>query len=257
MSGADWSGKSKAGIRDVTAFILAGGLGTRLRSVLPDTPKAMAPIAGSPFLNHLLDKLVLSGVTRSILCTGHLAGQIESSIGGDYRGMEMAYSRESSPMGTGGAARLALPLLETSRALVLNGDSFCDFDAAAHLDRHESTKAQGTLVLARVDDCSRYGSVTLGADDAVSSFREKGSFGGGGWINAGVYLLERRVLEAIPSGREVSLERDTFPGLIGNGLYGFRMETGGFIDIGTPDSYAQAKDFFRNRRESHQQEGRA
>jgi D-glycero-alpha-D-manno-heptose 1-phosphate guanylyltransferase len=257
MSSGDWSGKSRTGIRDVTAFILAGGLGTRLRSVLPDTPKAMAPIAGAPFLNHLLDKLVLSGITRTILCTGHLAGQIEGAIGGTYRGMEMAYSREDRPMGTGGAVRLALPFLETSRALVLNGDSFCDFDAAAHLARHESAKAQGTLVLARVDDCSRYGSVTLGADDSVSRFQEKGALKGGGWINAGVYLLERSVLQAIPAGREVSLERETFPGLVGNGLYGFRMEAGGFIDIGTPDSYAQAQEFFQSRGDVFQRDGRA
>jgi D-glycero-alpha-D-manno-heptose 1-phosphate guanylyltransferase len=256
MGGGDWSGKSKAGIRDVTAFILAGGLGTRLRSVLPDTPKAMAPIAGAPFLNHLLDKVALSGVTRTVLCTGHLAGQIEVAIGGSYRGMEMAYSREDRPMGTGGAVRLALPLLDTSRVLVLNGDSFCDFDSAAHLDRHESANAQGTLVLARVDDCSRYGSVTLGADDAVSLFQEKGAQKGAGWINAGVYLLERRVLEGIPEGREVSLERETFPRLVGNGLYGFRMASGGFIDIGTPDSYAQAQAFFQTRGGAFQQGSR-
>lgn len=166
-------------------------------------------------------------------------------------------------MGTGGAVRLALPLLDASRALVLNGDSFCDFDAAAHLARHESAKAQGTLVLARVDDCSRYGSVTLGEDDSVSLFREKGAIesgesgGGGGWINAGVYLLERPILESIPSGREVSLERETFPGLIGKGLFGFRMASGGFIDIGTPDSYAQAQAFFQSRGDALKQGSRA
>lgn len=257
MANGDWSGKSKAGIRDVTAFILAGGLGTRLRSVLPDTPKAMAPIAGSPFLNHLLDKLVLAGINRTILCTGHLAGQIEGAIGAAYRGMEMAYSQEDRPMGTAGAIRLALPFLDTSRVLVLNGDSFCDFDAAAHLARHESAKAKATLVLARVDDCSRYGSVTLGADDSVSLFQEKGALKGGGWINAGVYLLEREVLEAIPAGKEVSLEREIFPGLVGNGLYAYRMDAGGFIDIGTPDSYAQAQAFFRTRGDAFKQGSRA
>jgi D-glycero-alpha-D-manno-heptose 1-phosphate guanylyltransferase len=247
MAGQDWSGRSRTGIGDLTAFILAGGLGTRLRSVLPDTPKAMAPISGSPFLHHLLDKLVLAGVRRTVLCTGHLAGQIEGAIGSAYRGMEMAYSKEDVPMGTGGAVRLALPLLDASRALVLNGDSYCDFDAASLLARHEAGKALGTLVLARVEDCSRFGSVTVGPDDSVSSFREKGARKGGGWINAGVYLLERTLLETIPAGGEVSLERDTFPGLIGKGLYGFRMETGGFIDIGTPDSYAQASRFFQER----------
>jgi D-glycero-alpha-D-manno-heptose 1-phosphate guanylyltransferase len=247
MTDRDWTGARGAPAEGVTAFILAGGLGTRLRSVLPDTPKAMAPIEGSPFLNHLLDKLSQAGVSRTVLCTGHLAGQIEDGIGETYKGMQVRYSREESPMGTGGAVRLAMPFLDSSLALVLNGDSFCDVDIRGLLEWHRVKQAKGTLVLAKVEDCSRYGSVALDPEGTVASFREKGAQGGKGWINAGVYLLDRSLIESIPAGREVSLERETIPASIGKGLFGFRMEYGGFIDIGTPDSYAQAREFFQQR----------
>lgn len=207
----------------------------------------MAPIAGAPFLVHLLEKLALAGIGRTVLCTGHLAGKIYDGVGDHFQKMEMVYSQEDKPMGTGGAARLSLSKVESSLVLVLNGDSYCDVDIEKLLHSHETKKSQGTLALAEVKDCSRYGSVTLDSNGSVTSFLEKGTKEGQGWINAGVYLLERSVLQAIPAGKEVSLERETFPNLIGNGLFGFKMIGGGFIDIGTPESYSQATEFFQKR----------
>jgi NDP-sugar pyrophosphorylase family protein len=128
--------------------------------------------------------------------------------------------------------------------LVLNGDSFCEYDLPAFLAWHLGKPALASLLLSYVSDCSRYGSVTLGADDSVATFEEKGSATGAGWINAGVYLLDSGTIAAIPEGTLASLERDVFPSLIGRGLFGLRLADGAFIDIGTPESYARASEFF-------------
>jgi len=230
------------------AIILAGGRGTRLRSVVSDRPKPLAEVAGRPFVEWLLLALRTQGVQRAVLATGYKGEMVEAHFGDGARlGMEMAYAHEAVPLGTGGAARHALYRVATSFVLVLNGDSFCPFDVARLVAAHQQANAAATLLLVPMDDCRRYGTVAAVEDGRVLSFREKNADLGAGLINAGVYLFDRRTLESIPADRAVSLENDTFPALIGHGLYATVGE-GPFLDIGTPESYASAERFFDDHR---------
>ena len=228
---------------DVSAVILAGGLGTRLRAAVADRPKGLAVVAGRSFLSYVLDQVADAGVREVVLCTGHLADQIEAAFGRQYRGMEIRYSRERSPLGTGGALRLALPRATGRTLLVMNGDSFCRADLGAFLSAYRQYRNEPTLLLVEVADARRFGRVVCDDAGRVVRFAEKGEESGGGWVNAGIYLLQKSMAEDIPSGQPVSLEREVFPAWIGQGLRGHRTESP-FLDIGTPESYAAAEAFF-------------
>lgn len=228
---------------EITAVILAGGLGTRLRGVVADRPKVLARVNDRPFLDYLLDQLASSGVRRTVLCTGYLGEQIAETFGGRYRDMELAYSREPEPLGTGGALRLALPLLETEQLLVLNGDSYCSLDHQSFFQFHADKLAAMSLCLTEVSDVSRYGAVRVDQDGAIRAFEEKGARSGSGVINAGIYLISRSLVEAIAPRAVVSLEREVIPAAIGAGLFGFQSK-GRFIDIGIPSDYQAAQQFF-------------
>lgn len=217
------------------AVILAGGLGTRLAGVV-DKPKVLAEVAGRPFLEILLAQLRGAGVTNVLLCTGHRAAEFSQFLRKGVR-----ESREPEPRGTGGALRHALAELP-ERFFVLNGDSYCDADLQALAAFHVEKRAAATLLCAHVHDTARFGAVVLDGDGRVQRFEEKGPSGPGA-INAGVYVIEREVVAAIPAGRAVSLERETFPSLLGR-LFGVAVDAR-FIDIGTPESFAEAQRFFQ------------
>jgi D-glycero-alpha-D-manno-heptose 1-phosphate guanylyltransferase len=227
-----------------SAAILAGGFGTRLRAVVGDRPKVLAEVGGRPFLSRLLDQLARAGVQQVVLCTGYLGEQVEQTYGSRYGEMDVYHSRESTPLGTGGALRAILPLVGSDPVLILNGDSYCDFDIADFARFHRSRASEASIVLARVADTSRYGRVNVGPDGRIESFEEKAAATGPGWINAGAYLVSRRALEQLPEHEPLSLEREVFPAWIdGAGMSGYRSE-GRFLDIGTPASYAAAEHFF-------------
>jgi len=231
----------------VTVAILAGGMGTRLRSVVSDRPKPLAEVADRPFLAYQLDQLSAAGFRRVVLCTGYLGEQVQRAFGPEYAGMQLAYSQEAVALGTAGAVRLALPLLHTQNVMVMNGDSYCDGDFPAFWQFHCDRQADASILLAHVSETDRYGQVLLGADQRVSAFREKASSQGAGWINAGVYLVKHRLLEAIACDRAVSLEREIFPGWVGGQFYGQQCQAR-ILDIGTPASYAQAASFLDRRK---------
>lgn len=231
-------------LKDTTAVILAGGLGTRLREVVADRPKVLAEVNGRPFLASLLDRLVDAGIRRVVLCTGYMAELVSDTFGDEYRGVALLYSIEQTALGTGGALRLALPLITSDPALIMNGDSFCDADLPLFACQHHSADAKASLVLTEVEDVTRYGSVDVDLSGTVLSFREKGRQSGKGLINAGIYMMDRQVIETIQSGSAVSLEREVFPQLTGKGLYAFPQK-GRFIDIGTPSDYHAAAFFWR------------
>jgi D-glycero-alpha-D-manno-heptose 1-phosphate guanylyltransferase len=231
-------------LEDVTGVILAGGLGTRLRSRIADRPKVLAPVHGRPYLAYLLDQLAEAGLRNVVLLTGYLAEQIRSAFGETYAGLRLAYSFEPSPLGTAGALRQALPHLLSPNILLLNGDSYCAAPLSDFWEFHSSQRADFSLVLTPVEDCSRYGQVCLGPDGRVLRFEEKSQGGGAGWVNAGIYLLRRAMIEEIPAGGPASLERDMFPTwAIGKRCFGFPCQAQ-FLDIGTPESYARAEAFF-------------
>lgn len=227
----------------VTAAILAGGLGTRLRSIVADRPKVLAEVRGRPFLAYLLDQVAAAGVKMVVLCTGYLGEQVRETFGDTYRSLRLFYSQESSPLGTAGALRLALPLFESDTVLVMNGDSFCETNLGTFWTWHCAREAAATLRLIKVVDTRRYGRVQIDANGRVFGFDEKGDTSAPGWINAGIYLLKRHLLQAIPTSGAVSLEREIFPTWISRGLYGYQS-AGRFLDIGTPEAYAATEQFF-------------
>ncbi len=226
-----------------TPLILAGGLGTRLRPALADRPKVLALVNGRPFLSYLLDQQVDAGMREVVLCIGHLGELVVQAFGDAYRGMVVRYSKESKPLGTGGALRHALALVRSETILVMNGDSYCDIDLKSFIDWHIEKRFGASFVLAKVDDVGRYGSVGIDGDGRVLSFEEKSTNRGLGWINAGIYLFERATLSSMPEGGSISLEREVLPRLVKKGFYGCCCH-GEFIDIGTPESYRLAGEFF-------------
>ena len=229
-------------IADLTVALLAGGLGTRLRTVLPDRPKVLAQIGTRPFLAYLLDQIAAAGCRSVVLCTGYLGEQIASAFGQNYGGLRISYSREREPLGTGGAVRLAMPSVDTKWVLVMNGDSFCQIDLGDFWQWHCQRQASASLALARVARSERYGLVKLDRAARVVEFSEKNSTGEA-WINAGIYFLSRELIQSISPNTSVSLEREVFPRWVGRGLYGYRAP-GPFLDIGTPEDFAGAENFF-------------
>jgi NDP-sugar pyrophosphorylase family protein len=228
-----------------TAIILAGGLGTRLRAALPDIPKVLAPVAGRPFLSYLLDQVATFGLRRVILCTGYGAERIEKACGAAWRGLEIACSREEQALGTGGALRRAAAEVADETVLVLNGDSYCGLDFEAFRKFHFAHGGGATLALKRLTDARRFGTVAIAEDGRIREFHEKNKGASGeALVNGGVYLIRRDWLTAIAGNDPVSLERDIFPGWVGNGFHGMACE-GPFIDIGVPDCYEAAQGLFR------------
>lgn len=228
----------------VTAAILAGGLGTRLRPVVQDRSKVLAEVNGRPFIQFILDRLSGLGVRSAVLCAGYKGYQLQEFLGEQHKEMQLGYSQETSALGTAGALKLALPKLTSDPVLVLNGDSYCTGDLPDFANRHTEKKATASVMLVHVEDSSAYGCVDTDDEEGVTAFREKTGESKPGWINAGVYMLSQETIESIPSGKEVSLERETFPEWISNGLYAFQTE-GELFDIGTPERYERAPEFFR------------
>ncbi len=231
-------------LREVTAAILAGGLGTRLRPVVSDRPKVLAEVHGRSLLFHLLDRLEALGIARAVLCTGYLAGQIREAAGDRHGGLSIAYSQENDPLGTAGALRLAASQIQTEQVLAMNGDSWCTADLHQFWRWHRARRAEASLLLVQVPEAERYGRVQVDGEGRVVRFEEKGKPSSSRWINAGIYLIRRELLLAIPEGRPVSMEREVFPSWIGRSFYGW-LSAGEFLDIGTPEAYARAEEFFK------------
>ena len=231
---------------NITAFVLAGGLGTRLRSVVADRPKVLAEVAGRPFLHFLLNQLAAAGVRDVVLGTGYMADLVESTLGFTHGPLSLRYSPETTPLGTGGAVRAALPMLTSSTVLMLNGDSYCDAELGEFHAQHLQSGAKASILLAHVADSSRFGSVKTDAAGTVTEFTEKRADAGPGWINAGIYLIDRSLIEAIPTNQAVSIERDVFPRWIGHGLRGVSIGRA-LLDIGTPESLASSEAFLRGK----------
>jgi mannose-1-phosphate guanylyltransferase len=224
------------------ALILAGGEGTRLRPLTSSVPKPVVPLAGRPFISYMIEWLRRHGVDEAILSCGFMADGVRAVLGdGTALGLRLQYVEEPSPLGTGGALKLAEDLLE-DRFLMLNGDQLTDIDLTAQLRQHEQTGARATIALIAVEDPSAYGLVRRRDDLSVSGFLEKPNADeiDTNLVNAGVYVLERSVLsDMAPAGTRISIERDVFPRLVDDGLFGYEA-SGYWMDIGTPQRYLQA-----------------
>ena len=224
-------------------IVLVGGMGTRLRSVVPDLPKPMAPVAGRPFLAHLLDGYAYAGMRRVILATGYRADQIEDVIGPRWRGMDVVYSREDKPLGTGGAVRQAAQLVDGDGVHLANGDTFLRYHPAALEASTRALDAPLGIALAHVPDVGRYGAVEV-RDGRLSAFHEKGGHGAG-WINAGSYFLPAQSLRLLPLDQAFSFEESVLFPWTAQGRVAAFMETDDFIDIGVPEDYARAQELLK------------
>ena len=227
------------------AVVLVGGFGTRLRPLTLEQPKPVLPIAGRPFLVRLVERLARAGVERVVLSCGFRPDAVIAEVGRVCAGIPIDYQVEPAPLGTGGAIRFAALAAGVDEPfLALNGDILATFDPGDLLAFHRERGARATIAVTAVDEPSRYGLVLSDREGRVGSFLEKpGDSELDGiaepyLINAGSYVLDPSVLDAIPGGRAVSVEREVFPALIGSGLYAWRAP-GYWNDIGTPSSYLE------------------
>jgi len=222
------------------ALILAGGEGTRLRPLTSTVPKPVVPLVDRPFIAYMLDWLREHGVDDVIMSCGFLASGVRNVLGdGAAYGVRLRYMEEPRPLGTGGALKFAESMLD-ERFLMLNGDVLTDLDVGAQLALHEARGARVTIALTPVDDPSAYGLVRTLADGEVTDFVEKPSPDQIDTrnISAGIYVLERSVLELLEPGQPASIERDVFPRLVSKGLFAY-VGTGYWLDIGTPERYLE------------------
>lgn len=221
------------------AIILAGGLGTRLGSRLANCPKAMAPIAGRPFLEILLDRLIDAGATRVILSVGHLREVILRAFAASYRGIALDYAIEETPLGTGGAIRKALQQAERSPVLVLNGDTYLDVDFAALHAAHIAAAQPMTMAVAKVENTARYGGVKVESGH-IAGFIEKG-LTGPGWINGGTYVLNRDFPWPQNLPPRFSFETDVLTPFVSSLCPAAFLCDGYFLDIGIPEDLDRAQ----------------
>jgi mannose-1-phosphate guanylyltransferase len=222
------------------AVILVGGEGTRLRPLTSTVPKPVVPLVDRPFIAYMLEWLRRHGVDDVVVSCGFLATAVRNVLGdGTQYGLRLRFVEEPEPRGTAGALKFAEDLLE-DRFLLLNGDILTDIDLGDQVAQHDATGAVATLALVRVEDPTAYGLVHLTDDHAVKEFVEKPSADqiDTKLISAGAYVLERAVLDLIPPDRNVSIEREVWPQLVGDGLYGYAADAY-WLDIGTPERYLQ------------------
>jgi len=228
-------------LNSLDVIVLCGGAGTRLRSVTGGSPKAMASVGGRPFLEVLLRQVKRHGARRVILAVGYQRDAIREYFGDEASGLRLEYSVEVSPLGTGGALRNAAPLVEAGDVLIMNGDSYTDADLGEFSAHHGRSHADVSVLVVPADGRVDCGSVLLDQEGRLTEFEEKK--GSRRYVNAGIYLARRSVLEEIPAGIQVSLEKDLFPRWVleGKDIRGF-VWPGTCVDIGTPERYQNAQD---------------
>lgn len=226
---------------DADAVVLVGGQGTRLRPLTLSAPKPMLPTAGVPFLEHLLSRIRAIGIQHVVLGTSYKAETFTAHFGdGSAFGLEIEYLVEDSPLGTGGAIRNVAERLRSETVLIFNGDILSGVDLAALLATHTDNDADVTLHLVKVPDPRAFGSVPTDADGRVQAFLEKTDSPLTDQINAGCYVFRRTVLEDIPAGQVISVERDTFPGLLASGARVFgHVDSSYWLDLGTPAAFVR------------------
>lgn len=240
-SAGSFHSRNGVGSEEIKAVLLVGGMGTRLRSVVPCKPKPLAAIGNSSILELLVQQLRNQAIRNLVMCVGHLADQIEQQFGdGRTRDVAIEYSKESSPLGTAGAVKLAQQYLQNAPYfLVMNGDSFLEIDFHQLVQFHRAHVGLVSMAVSRVQNATRYGTVEVDSGGRVIRFTEKTGSDSPGLINAGVYVFDRRVFDHIPEGR-ASLESEVFPHLLDHGIYALEQHSI-FIDIGTPEDYARAQ----------------
>lgn len=221
------------------AILLAGGMGTRLRSVVTDLPKPMAPVGGRPFLEHLFPMLQAAGIEHAVLSVGYKWEVIEAHFGREFMGIALDYAVEEQPLGTGGGIKLAFGKTTEQHVLVLNGDTLFKIDLAEHWRRHVAGGGLVSLALKPMRDFDRYGTLELGAEERIVAFKEKQPLREG-LINAGIYAIDRGIWDAVDLPERFSFEQDVLEREVGRLNFKGFVQDGYFIDIGIPEDFARA-----------------
>ncbi|MEI7663170.1 MAG: nucleotidyltransferase family protein [Bacteroidota bacterium] len=226
------------------AVILAGGFGTRLQPLVSDVPKSMAQINNRPFLEYLFDYLIAQGVSRAVLSVGYKHEIISAHFNNRYKTLDIDYAVETEPLGTGGGIRLALWKISEPRALVLNGDSIFRVDYRSMMEFHLKKRADATLALRKLGDTGRYGRVSVNRGRRITGFAEKNEESGPGFINGGVYIIEKLFLMEPEFRGRFSIEKECFERYFPySKLFGFPSGAY-FLDIGIPEDYNKAQHEF-------------
>lgn len=224
------------------AIILCGGSGTRLRSVTGELPKSMAFVAGRPFLELLFDQLIQNGLKRVVLAVGYGRDLIRSHFTHQSLPLDISYSEELSPLGTGGALRNAVGHLRSETALVMNGDSYTDASLTSLVREHETSGADASILVVNADGRDDCGFIRLDDQQRIRSFEEKSVVSQSKYLNAGIYVMSRDLLATIQPQTQLSLERDVFPSWLDAGrVIHASIFAGNCVDIGTPERYRSAQ----------------
>lgn len=229
--------------KNYPAIILAGGLGTRLRSVINDLPKPMAPVNGKPFLHYIFQYLKQEQIREVILSVGYKHEVIEEFFGNEYAGIKIQYSVEEEPLGTGGGIKQAFNLV-SGPAYVLNGDTFFGVNLLSLSDFYFDSKSDMVLALKKLKDFDRYGTVQLNAENRITKFDEK-KFVQEGLINGGVYFFDKQLFSKAETETKFSFEKEVLEKHTGNLKFTGKVFQGYFIDIGIPEDYNKAQHDFK------------
>lgn len=231
-------------------MILAGGLGTRLKSEVADVQKTMADVGGRPFMDIILEHIVSQGFRRVIICTGHNAESVQRYYESKDFGIDIVFSHEQEKLGTGGAIKNAASLVQSDVFFVMNGDSFCPVKFSDFLTFHQTQAAAVSIAVSEVKDIKDYGSIMLDDSHQIVFFGEKLSADDTHlqnqqvFVNNGIYCFQKEVFGMMPESNKFSLEKDFFPHIIGKSFYGFAVEAK-FLDIGVPERYREAREKFK------------
>lgn len=228
-------------VENKEVIILAGGFGTRLQGVVKDVPKPMAPVNGRPFLTYILDYLIGYQYNKVILSVGYLHEKIEEYFGHQYKSLEIDYAVETEPLGTGGGIAYAMSKCSSDNVLVINGDTMFKVNLTEFEQFFTEKRCLLSIVLREVEDVSRYGSVTIGNNNMIILFSEKGISAGHGFINGGIYMINRALFDKYPQPKKFSFEKDLMEKYYTRELFYAMPSDGYFIDIGIPEDYARAQ----------------
>ena len=230
-------------VKDYPAIVLAGGLGTRLRSVIQDIPKPMAPVNGKPFLHYIFQYLKQEQIREVILSVGYKHETIEDFFGNEYLGIKVQYSVEEEPLGTGGGIKQAFGLVD-GPAYVLNGDTFFGVNLHTLSDYYFDSNSDLVLALKHLQNFDRYGTVQLDAQNRITKFDEK-KLVAEGYINGGIYFFDKTLLSRVETGNKFSFEKEILEKYTGELKFGGKVFNGYFIDIGIPEDYNKAQHDFK------------
>ncbi len=235
-----------ADLAQIDFVILCGGLGKRLRPVTGELPKVLAAVNGKPFLRILVEYIASQGGRRFILCTGYGAETVENDLKKSLPHLEIIFSREDEPLGTGGAIKKAASHVQSADFVAMNGDCFCTLSYGAMVDFHQQRKAVATIAVTEVKEMGDFGTIEFGKDERISAFKEKVRLNKPAYVNTGTYCLRCDVFSYVDTAEKFSIEYDFFPKLVGKNFFAYPTQ-GKFIDIGTPERYQQAQHILKSK----------